>query len=83
MECAKCQGLMVQERVTDGLASLTEWRCLNCGSILDPVIMKHKTENRRRRHTVPAFETVPPRSFPLQDEDIFLATFEDELPLVS
>ena len=44
MDCAKCHGLMVAERVTDGLTHLNEWRCLNCGFILDPVIVQHRTQ---------------------------------------
>jgi hypothetical protein len=44
MVCAKCNGLMVTERVTDGLTHLNEWRCLNCGFILDPVIVQHRTQ---------------------------------------
>ena len=44
MDCSKCQGLMVPERVTDGLTHLNEWRCLNCGFILDPVIVQHRTQ---------------------------------------
>ena len=44
MDCTKCQGFMVKERVTDGLTQLTEWRCLNCGFILDPVIAQHRMD---------------------------------------
>jgi hypothetical protein len=39
---------MVQERVSDGLIYLKEWRCLNCGFILDPVIVQHRTQNLQK-----------------------------------
>jgi transcription initiation factor TFIIIB Brf1 subunit/transcription initiation factor TFIIB len=54
MECRKCQGLMVAERVTDGLTHLNEWRCLNCGCILDPVILQHKDQSDQRSQVAAA-----------------------------
>ena len=54
MTCQRCHGLMVRERYGDlelGSAEheIPSWRCLNCGAIVDPVIMArhhttHKTE---------------------------------------
>ena len=62
MTCQRCDGLMVRERYDDlelGSAEheIPSWRCLNCGAIVDPVILTHhqttdKTEPdqlRRRR----------------------------------
>jgi hypothetical protein len=54
MDCPKCQGLMVQERVTDGLTYLSEWRCLNCGFILDPVIVQHRTQSLQKTQAAAA-----------------------------
>jgi hypothetical protein len=54
MECGKCQGLMVAERVTDGLTHLNEWRCLNCGCILDPVIAQHQNQSQQRSQVAAA-----------------------------
>lgn len=45
MECIKCQGLMVLEKVPDFFEAFTSWRCLNCGFVTDPLIM----ENQRIR----------------------------------
>jgi DNA-directed RNA polymerase subunit RPC12/RpoP len=48
MRCARCGGLMVREKFEDldGLWSIdhefTGWRCLNCGSIVDAMIVEHK-----------------------------------------
>lgn len=47
MECPKCQGLMIEETVPDGSGCINEWRCVNCGAILDAVI----AQNQLRRST--------------------------------
>jgi RNase P subunit RPR2 len=62
MTCRRCNGLMVRERYDDielGSAEheIPSWRCLNCGAIVDAVILAHhhtsdKTDSdllRRRR----------------------------------
>jgi len=46
MTCQRCDGLMVRERYNDlelGSAGheIFGWRCLNCGAIVDPVILAH------------------------------------------
>ncbi|TLY21973.1 MAG: hypothetical protein E6K66_08495 [Nitrospirae bacterium] len=46
MICQRCDGLMVREWYDDlelGSAEheISAWRCLNCGSIVDPVIAAH------------------------------------------
>jgi len=46
MTCQRCDGLMVRERYDDlELGSveraIPSWRCLNCGAIVDPVILAH------------------------------------------
>ena len=46
MTCQRCDGLMVRERYDDlelGSAEheIPSWRCLNCGAIVDPVILAH------------------------------------------
>ena len=46
MTCHRCHGLMVRERYDDlelGSAEneISSWRCLNCGAIVDPVILAH------------------------------------------
>lgn len=46
MRCHRCHGLMVRERYDDlelGSAEheIPSWRCLNCGAIIDPVILAH------------------------------------------
>jgi len=47
MDCSRCQGLMVEERFEDARGDLREvsfhgWRCVCCGNIVDPIIIKHR-----------------------------------------
>jgi len=47
MSCPRCRGLMVPDRFADffhdgGYISFTGWRCLCCGNILDPVILRNQ-----------------------------------------
>ena len=47
MECPKCEGLMIEESLPDGSGCINQWRCVNCGAILDAVI----AQNQLRRST--------------------------------
>jgi hypothetical protein len=57
--CPRCCGLMVKERFEDlpgdlGGRHFHGVRCVNCGEILDPLILEHRTQrpkpmNNRRR----------------------------------
>ncbi len=47
MKCPRCAGLMVPDDFLDLQDEVTEckfvaWRCLICGEVLDPVILKHR-----------------------------------------
>ncbi|MEW6248762.1 MAG: hypothetical protein AB1555_18920 [Nitrospirota bacterium] len=47
MNCPRCQGLMVRDDFLDlqdetGQYGFVAWRCLICGEVLDPVILKHR-----------------------------------------
>lgn len=47
MRCPRCRGLMVREHLADwfrdgGYSSVPGWRCLCCGNIQDPVILKNR-----------------------------------------
>src|SRR5207245_4205274 len=59
MECAKCQGLMIEESFADGAGSIHEWRCINCGAILDAVIAQNQLRRSSRCRPALAFpETI-------------------------
>jgi len=53
MKCAKCEGLMVFDRIygqDEAIFDLPIWRCLNCGSTVDPLILqKRLSENKQPR----------------------------------
>ena len=47
MPCPRCRGLMVPDQFGDpqydgGYCSFQGWRCLCCGNILDPVIIRNQ-----------------------------------------
>ena len=42
MDCPKCEGLMISERMTDFSLVFYAWRCVNCGTIMDGTILKNK-----------------------------------------
>jgi hypothetical protein len=43
MECLRCHGFMIREWLSDILQVSYSWKCINCGSVTDDVIL----ENRR------------------------------------
>ena len=49
MKCERCQGLLVKDCAYDLLASQPDWetscdvmRCMNCGDVIDEVILQHR-----------------------------------------
>jgi hypothetical protein len=47
MNCPRCTGLMMRDDYFDlqdeaGRCTFVAWRCLICGEVLDPVILKHR-----------------------------------------
>jgi hypothetical protein len=53
MRCMRCQGLMVWVRFLDlaqtDLLWAFAWRCVNCGEVLDAVILSHRRHARLLR----------------------------------
>jgi hypothetical protein len=48
MCCGRCQGLMVFDRFLDlygdtGRLWFRGWRCVACGDIVDPVVLRNRT----------------------------------------
>lgn len=42
MKCFKCNGVMVREKFYDIDGDcFNGWRCVNCGKIIDPLIMEN------------------------------------------
>jgi uncharacterized Zn finger protein len=49
MHCSRCHGTMTLERFCDqydetGQLCFMGWRCLTCGEVVDPVIMRNRRE---------------------------------------
>jgi len=47
MECTRCDGLMVTDNLIDMRESsipmwMKGWRCVSCGNIVDPLILRHR-----------------------------------------
>jgi len=80
MDCLRCHGMMVEERFEDLRGdphhiSFHGWRCVCCGNIVDPVIIRHRTvglspvlpiqmarsaEHRAPRYSFPEFSLETP-----------------------
>ena len=55
MNCPRCHGLMVYDRIYDpdeGMMELPIWRCLNCGETVDPLIVKNRLRQHQENNTV-------------------------------
>ena len=71
MNCARCQGLMVEAQVLDmegayGEMWATSRRCVNCGHVHDAVIEQHR---RTQQQHVLVFSSGEPD---YQDEEVHL-----------
>jgi hypothetical protein len=53
MNCLKCSGMMNFEAFVSGAAegstwTYEGWRCIYCGDIIDPIILRHRKKSRDR-----------------------------------
>ena len=51
MPCLRCGGLLVKDQcyeLLDHFLSLRVSRCISCGSIIDPVILRNRREQQAR-----------------------------------
>ncbi|MDI3461932.1 MAG: hypothetical protein OJF50_000753 [Nitrospira sp.] len=53
MECPKCHGMLIRERVSDFFFSLYTWNCINCGAMIDRII-SHNRRNSLAARSVTA-----------------------------
>lgn len=49
MSCQRCKGYMIREAFIDlrddtGHLSFDGWKCINCGEVVDPVVLTHRIE---------------------------------------
>jgi len=52
MTCSRCGGVMAAEEfsnLTDGMVPwfYAGWRCLYCGDVVDPLILRHRSRGRQ------------------------------------
>ena len=66
MICGRCRGLMVPDQRLDipgaREVSVWSWRCVSCGQIIDPVVLKNRALQRVRPRVRPAAEVIFPTS---------------------
>lgn len=51
MTCNRCRGLLVEDHCYDLLddrISLSAWRCVSCGNLVDSVILKNQRAQQAR-----------------------------------
>lgn len=64
--CSRCQGLMAPESCFNlhydaGEMEILTWRCLQCGELIDPIILRNRTNplpNAGRRKPRPSLPNV-------------------------
>lgn len=49
MGCQRCKGLMIPDHFVDfrddtGRLMFKGWRCVNCGEVIDSVVLTHRSE---------------------------------------
>jgi len=49
MTCQKCKGFMVEERQPELSTDNVVHRCINCGFILDPLMMKNRLNHLKEK----------------------------------
>lgn len=64
MNCRRCRGLMcaVDLLVTASNAQddyLCGWRCISCGEIIDPVIVRNRSRTKNQKPAHRLFRTLP------------------------
>lgn len=93
MNCPRCEGLMVRDDFLGlqdemGQYTFAAWRCLICGEVLDPVILKHRSATSKpavgRVHVPTKAQLVSsnyrePRGFDLAMSDEFPGREEIDL----
>ena len=68
MTCTRCQGTMVIDYFLDmeesGEVWMPGWRCLMCGEVIDPLILKHRQAQQANCELVEAVSKSPANKTP-------------------
>ncbi len=49
MDCPKCQGTMMLERLSDFFIVFYTWKCINCGAMIDRTIANNRRKSLAAR----------------------------------
>lgn len=52
MTCQKCKGLMIEERQPELSPSTIIHRCINCGLIIDPLMLQNRLNHVREKRAL-------------------------------
>jgi len=52
MTCQKCKGFMVEERQPELSTDTVVHRCINCGFILDPLMMQNRLNHLKEKRVL-------------------------------
>ncbi|MCP9452921.1 MAG: hypothetical protein NNA23_09595 [Nitrospira sp.] len=53
MTCKKCKGFMIEERQPDLSPGQVIYRCVNCGLVIDQLIVQNRLQQLRERRSLP------------------------------
>ena len=63
MHCTRCHGTMVMDYFLDmedsGEVWMPGWRCITCGEVIDPLILKHRQAQQAQQEVVGAISKDP------------------------
>ena len=63
MHCTRCQGTMVMDYFLDmeesGEVWMPGWRCVICGEVVDPLILKHRQAQQAQEELVGSISKGP------------------------
>ena len=48
MRCPRCDGLMVRETYYGHCETHEGWKCISCGEVIDPIILKNRFAHSQR-----------------------------------
>ncbi|MDA0739198.1 MAG: hypothetical protein O2999_03970 [Nitrospirae bacterium] len=69
MHCVRCKGAMVTDYFIDmensGELWMPGWRCLACGEVVDPLIMKHRLAQEKTPELLEAATRKKRKSLPV------------------
>jgi uncharacterized Zn finger protein len=51
MQCPRCKGRMYSQRYIHFVKSFDAWKCVNCGEVIDQVILTNRTRRVKKEVT--------------------------------